>query len=340
LLARGQFVYLLADDDRIHFGGLRNAVSIMQGDPDIVAVFGGYEECMQSTNEIIPVGFVERRTDFAQGDKLGIFNKFSMLWCPVSRTDIINRYWSIDTRTLGMWNLVSSLVERGKVVAIPDLFYRHAQTEPRLEYELTENWYHDAFRAEYEIFIGRISSCDPDKLATFISQRVTKAYIQGARFAQIKDDFLAQRHFVLRARAYGLIPESEVMAWEKGALVGMIAQRLLARVELISTIDEIIFEASPRLQVLREWFGAIASKYSIVSMPGKEFLRQGLRSNQFLVTFTHGLFESGAATQYDSAFSVGVEDLIETCRVTDQPLALDIAGAAADQAGMAAARVS
>ena len=86
--------------------------------------------------------------DFARGDKLSIFNKFVLLWHPVCRTDIFQRYCWFDKRTHGMWDLVGSLIERGDISVIPDLFYKHAHTEPRMEYELTENWYHDAYRAD------------------------------------------------------------------------------------------------------------------------------------------------------------------------------------------------
>ncbi len=89
---------------------------------------------------------VEQRLDFARGDKLGIFNKFTLLWSPVSRTEIVQRYCSFEQRTFGMWEFVGSLLERGSVSLIPDLFYKHAQSEPRLEYELTEGWYYDAYR--------------------------------------------------------------------------------------------------------------------------------------------------------------------------------------------------
>jgi glycosyltransferase involved in cell wall biosynthesis len=76
-LARGEYMYTLGDDDEIHFGGLQNAVAIMQQDPNIVAVFGGYEEWIRSSGETHPIRFVGSRVDFARGDKLEIFNKFS-----------------------------------------------------------------------------------------------------------------------------------------------------------------------------------------------------------------------------------------------------------------------
>jgi hypothetical protein len=58
----------------------------------------------------------------------------------------------------------------------------HAHTEPRTEYELTENWYHDAYRADFECFMGRCGPFNPAELAHFISTRTAVAYQQGMRF--------------------------------------------------------------------------------------------------------------------------------------------------------------
>jgi hypothetical protein len=47
-----------------------------------------------------------------------------------------------------------------------------------------------------------------------------------------------------------------------------------------------------------------------------------LRPNQYLVTYAHPSFATGTAPRLDPARMVAVEDVIETCRVTAQPLSL------------------
>lgn len=325
-LARGRYLYPLCDDDRLHFRALQSAIAIMEQDPGIVAVFGGHEEWNRATGQTFPNRKVEQRIDFARGDKLAMFKKFVLLWSPVCRTDILQRYG--DHGTFGGWELISSLLEHGGVSVIPELFYQHAHTEPRLEYELTEGWYHDAYRAGFETFAGRMGPFNEAELAAFISSRVSHVYLQGLRFAEIKRDFLTGRQFALRARAYGLIPETDVAAWELKSLIGMLAQRLLARVEVNPAIDQLVFDAAPRLQALRQQFCGRAPQYSTTAVSDGTALPARLRPNQFLVTYKYGLFESGAPVHCEPTLSVAVEDLIETCRLTDQPLALDVSGAA------------
>ena len=175
---------------------------------------------------------------------------------------------------------------------------------------------------------------EPDKLAWFLAQRVTPAYTQGLRFAKIKGDFLGARLFVLRARAYGLISEEKLLSWETESLVGMLAELLLAKVEIIPEIDEVVFEVSPRLQALRRRFSAIAPKYSILGVSEQKSLQPTFGPGQFVVTYHHGSFGSGAPAKCEPTLSVAVEDLIESCRVSDQPLALDMTEGAATAASI------
>lgn len=317
-LARGRFLYPLSDDDRIHIQALRNAISIMEENPNIAAVFGGYEEWLPTSGVIEPYRLIEGRIDFARGDKLTIFTKFPLLWHPVCRTEVFHRYVMPDRKSFGFWELVGSLLERGDVSVTGDIFYRHAQTEPRLEYELTENWYHDAYRAGFECFVGRIGPFNPDELAKFVAARVTEAYLQGVRFATVKRNHLAARHFLLRARAYGLIAEPAVMAWERGAMIGLVAERLLAKIELMPEIDEILFEATGRFRLLREQCAGMTTRYSFSEVSEQDVLRRGVQPNQVLVTNRYGSFESGAPTNVEPTRAMSAEDLIETCRVTDQ----------------------
>src|SRR6267142_1037419 len=155
-LARGRYLYPLADDDQIHMQGLQNAISIMEERPKIVAVFGRYEEWLRSIGQAFPSIPDHPRMDFAQGSHIEIINKFIYLWHPVCQTDIFQRFSSFNKNSFGFWELVGALVKCGDVSVIPDFFYKHADTERRSEYELTEGWYHDAVRADFEAFFGRM----------------------------------------------------------------------------------------------------------------------------------------------------------------------------------------
>ena len=105
-------------------------------------------------------------------------------------------------------------------------------------------------------------------------------------------------------------------------MLGMLAERMLLKVELVPEIDTIVFEASPRLQALREQFAAIAPRYSLMEISEEAFRQHEPRSNQLFVTVNYKSFESGATAEFEPERSIAMTDLIETCRLTDQPLAL------------------
>ena len=326
-LATGKYVYMLSDDDAINYDGLQTAIRLMEDDPAIAGVYGAYQEWDRSADKILgTTKFVETRADFVRGDKLSIFNRFPALWLPVCRTDIYQRYFSYDEDGFGMWPLVGTLIEHGNIAVIPEIFYKHAHTEPRLEFELTEAWYHDFHRAQYEIYVGRIGPVNPQQLASFVNSRVGPAYMQGTRFAVMKNQMLKARNFILRARAYGFVDEAAVMAWERQSLLPMIAEKLLGQIELLPHVREVLFERDQKLESVKAQFASIAENYRVGAVAVDEWQNSPMKPDQFLVTYMYKGDLRGADDKkllcLDPARYKAVQDLIEGCRLTNQPLQL------------------
>jgi hypothetical protein len=160
-------------------------------------------------------------------------------------------------------------------------------------------------------------------VSIFISKRVVPAYTQGARFARLKGEFLTARQFVLRSRPYGVFPENEIAEWEKHYLPCMVAERLLNHVRLATGIVTVLFEDSPKLNALREYFGSIASDYSIGSLSQQEWQATGLDPQCYLVTHEFGAPGWEGTRELGPSRCRAVTDVIETCRITDQPLDLN-----------------
>jgi glycosyltransferase involved in cell wall biosynthesis len=324
-LATGKYVYTLSDDDAIYYDGLQTAIRLMEENPAIAGVYGSYQEWDRNTDKILgTMKFVETRADFVRGDKVSIFNRFALLWFPVCRTDIYRRYFSYDDFSFGMWPLVGTLIEHGNVAVIPEIFYKHAHTEPRMEFELTEGWYHDCHRAQYEVYVGRGGQANPQELANFVNSRVGPAYMQGARFALMKNQILKARHFILRARAYGFVDEASVMQWEQQFMVPMIAERLLGQIELLPHVREVLFESDPKLDSVKARFASITESYPVGSVAVDGWQTSPMKPDQFLVTYMYKGELRGmndiTLLSLDPARYRSVQDLIESCRLTNQAL--------------------
>ncbi len=323
-LASGEFTYTLNDDDEVCLEGIAAAVAVMKSDPTIVAVYGSSQECVRGKGALgPPCKLVEQREDFAQGEKLRMFQRFSILWYPVCRTRVLQRFFTYDERSFGFWEMAGALIERGAIAVIPDNFYRHFQTEPRMEYELTKSWYHDQHRAQYECFVGRTGPVNYQQLSTFINQRVVPAYVQGARFAILKQEYLTTRQFVLRARAYAAYTEGEIALWEKQNLVYMIAERLLSQVRLATGIRVVLFEEIPKLRGLREYFASIAAEFSVKGIVQPDWAANGLGPESYLVTYEFAGAGWEQAAELGPSKYRAVIDVIETCRITNQSLGLE-----------------
>jgi hypothetical protein len=286
----------------------------MEADPGVLAVYGGFQAWDRRADRVLSThAQVAARTDFARGDKRAVFERFTLLWFPVCRTEVYQRHFSYDDG-FGMWTLVGTFLEHGAVAVLPTVFYKHAQTVPRLEFELTEGASHDGYRAQFEAYVGRLGPEDPVALAAFISARVSPAYVQGHKFAMMKGEVLKARHFMLRARAYGLVMEEAVMEWERQTMVYMVAERLLGIVDLLPDVAEVLFAPDPRLGGVRAWFAHLAPRYRVgdaadASPPG---------AGQYLVTYDYPSDAAG----FDLTRARAVADLVGGCRVTDQPLTL------------------
>jgi glycosyltransferase involved in cell wall biosynthesis len=316
MMATGRYSYALSDDDQIYPEGINAAVKVMEDDPSIVGVFGNYAEWIRNSNEVHIQTLTDQRIDFARGDKLAIFNRFSLLWLPVCRTDIFQRFGIYDGKSWGMWPLVGTLIEHGGITVIPEILYRHAHTEPRQEYNLTEAWYHDFHRSQYETYLGRIGSGDFSASSKFIDSRVNPAYLQGVRFAAIKKEALTARHFILRARAYGLSGEEDVLRWERENMAAMVAERLIGFVDLSPGIKQVVFDCDERIIPFLKSFAFLAPGYDTTVMLEADWRDSPSSSDSFLVTYA---FQQAAAER--SRYRA-ICDLVETCRITDQPLDL------------------
>lgn len=326
-LATGKYVYTLSDDDAINYDGLQTAIRLMEDDPAVVGVYGAYQEWDRNTDKILStIKFVETRADFVRDDKISIFNRFGVLWFPVCRADICQRYFSYDGDSFGMWPLVGTLIEHGNIVVIPEIFYKHAHTEPRMEFELTEAWYHDCNRAQYEVYVGRVGPTNPQELANIVNSRVGPAYMQGVRFALMKNQILKARHFMLRARAYGFVNEASVMKWEQEFMIPMIAEKLLSQIELLPQVREVLFEQDPKLESVKARFASIAGIYRVGAVAVDGWQKSPMKPDQFLVTYMFkGNLQGEEAIKslsLDPSRHRAVQDMIKSCRLTIQPLQL------------------
>lgn len=322
--ARGKYYYSLCDDDILHYAGITNATNILDAEPGVAAVFGAYEEWDQVNHRVLETfRLVETRTDFNRGERMPIFQQFPLLWYPVARTALQQRYFSYDLDCDPYWLLVGAMLEHGSLAVVPDIFYKHAHTEGRGETALAEPQHQDRHRAGYETFLGRYGALSPTDVALFVSARSTPTYKQGLRFSLLKGELSRARLYLLRARAYGLVSEEAVISWEKDCMVPLLAERLLDSIKLSPQIREVLFDNDERLHHVAAVV-ASTGRYTVLglkhTLPTVGLTTEWLKESQFLVTFDYPQ-EDAEGHRPDAGQHRALTDIMSYCRLTDNDFA-------------------
>ncbi len=321
-LATSKYVYLLCDDDRVIPDGLAAAVRTLTLNPDVVAVYGGYEEWDPVKDQILAVqSQVAQPMRFSRTDKARLYDTIELLWCPVARREVLQRFCFHDDNSFGYWRLVSQFLDHGEIEVIPDRIYRHAQTVPRMEYELTEHWYHDSHRADMEMFQFNLGVRNAEQVGAAIGSRVGKAFKQGFRFAKMKNDFARQHFFLQRASAYGVIPETALVSWERSSLVELVAVHLANRVRSLPEIEVVMIEACAtgerlRAELERQLPDATVAEIELTALLDQDF---GPATFMVMMDWSSLVAREGrfpACPERQAA----VLDLASTLRITSQPL--------------------
>ena len=319
-LATGDYVYTLSDDDRLIQPGLAAALQALDDEPDLVAVYGGYEEWDPETDQVLQANrHVAEPRRFAPTDKLELLNAFVALWFPVARREVLQRHGEYDGRTWGLMRLASQLMSRGSVMVIPDLLYRHAHTAQRLEHELTESWYHDHHRSDYELFLAdAVDRPDIAKVGHFIALRAAPAYVHAIRFAKQKKQYLTARHYVLRAKAYGTFVGDALANWERDNLIHVVLDKLKLLLESTPDVSRLVFEdcalAKRVLRVAAEDFPELPAALTVSRDELRE--RAPCATEFLLPEHYETLRERAARFGPDPSRQHALVDLVESCRVT------------------------
>jgi len=289
----------------------------------VAAVFGGHQEWDPVADRVLgTLPLTERKLRFAAGARSEIFAAVQMLWCPVIRREVFQRHCYYDANTFGFWRLVSQILAQGAIELVPECLYQHAHTVPRMEFELTESWYHDAYRADHEIFLYDAGSRDLSKTAQTVAECTVKAYRDGARYAKLKVDPLRERFFLHRAAAYGIVGDERLREWEKSSLLRAALTQVANSIGGLPGVRSVVVEAGamsgPCCETLREIVGAVA----IESMATEEFIALPGTPERFFLAMDWASLQGRAqrhSPQPERA--AALTDLAASLRLTQTPLA-------------------
>ena len=318
LMAQGKYLYSFCDDDRIIIEGINDAVRMLEDAEDLVGVFGGCQEVDPKKGIVGTNRHTDKTLVFPKGSKskMDVF-KLGRLWFPVIRTEICQRFCVTvyNKFSWGHWPFVGRMLDQGAIAVIPAIFYKHIHTEPRGEYNLTEGWCHDKYRADFELYMGESGQGKPEN-AMAVSLFAGNAYLQAVKFAKIKGEWLTGRNFLLRARAYGLVKDEELLSFEKLHLVQMVAEHLKTLVSLAPDIRKIVMEHHQISTAILPDLAKLLPKVEICQIDREGLLECPTKPDEFVIALDYkAIQDRGIKQQMDPLRQYSLMDAFENCRL-------------------------
>ena len=321
-LGTGKYLYLLCDDDRVLPEGMAAALAALESDADVAAVFGGHQEWEPIADRVLKtLPLADRKLRFEPGARREIFAAADMLWCPVIRREIFQRHCFYDANSFGYWRLVSQILGQGAIEIVPECLYKHAHTVPRMEFQLTESWYHDHYRADHEIYLYDSGIRDLPKVAQTVAECTVKAYRDAARFAKLKLDPLRERFFLHRAAAYGIVDETRLLEWEKGSLLRAALLQLANVVGGQPGVRSVVVEGGAMSAECCKALQEILSAITVEPLPTAEFIAlAGTPQRFFLAMEWSSLQRRAERHPPQPERAAALQDVVASLRLTQTPL--------------------
>jgi glycosyltransferase involved in cell wall biosynthesis len=314
-LGTGKYLYLLCDDDRVLPEGIAAALAALEADADVAAVFGGHQEWDPVADRVFKTfPLAERKLRFERGARREIFTAVEMLWCPVMRREVFQRHCFYDANTFGFWRLVSQILAQGAIEIVPECLYKHAHTVPRMEFELTESWYHDSYRADHEIYLFDSGIRDLPKAAQTVAECTVKAYRDAARFAKLKLDPLRERFFLHRAAAYGIVDDARLQEWEKANLLRAALMQVANMIGGLPGVQTVVVEAGATSEECCDGLRELLPATTVESMPADEFIALAGTPQRFFLAMDWASLQTRA--QQSPERQAALADLMANLRLT------------------------
>lgn len=315
-MAKGKYCYVLHDDDRLIIDSLLKATKIMEEREDIVGVYGGYFGWDPKTNDITsPRIQVDKIEIFSKDSKLEVMTRFKWVVYPVIRNEICRRFCAqvCDKDTFGQWPFIGKLLDHGLIAYTPYFYYKHVSTVPRGEFCLNEGWFHDRRRATYEIFVGSTIHGTMQN-AQVIGELTVPAYLQGVRFAKVKGEWLSGRNYLLRARAYGLVEDKELLEYEQLYIVQMATERLRDLVSMAPGIQKVILESHLISTGIQSQLKKIMPEVDVCIVSREELLALPTKTENYIVAWEYQtLLERGGSLEANPLRQHSLEDIFHNC---------------------------
>ena len=246
-MATEKYVFALGDDDNSLEEGLLAAVSLMESNEEIGAVYGGYKEFSLEEKFLTDTKKSNEVEFYDNSKRLELLSKHWSFEVPVFRRDIYERFGRIhDNSWVLSWTFLNGIFKGGNKIAVtPFFFFKHYIHKNRV----TEKKAADAHMnfsgvSEVEIFLADTNIRPQDKF-NFLFNYLSQLYNFQAQVCLRNSDFLQARFFINKGFLYN--PEhfkKLVQIWDQSHLIKATFQEIRARIASKVNVERVVILSS------------------------------------------------------------------------------------------------
>ncbi len=325
-LATSELSYLFPDDDRLVPETIQKIIGMFDDSSQLVAVYGNHIEFNPYTGKEFELCLrIKEEKIFNYDSRVDMFEQYSQVWSPVFKTGISQRFNYFDETTFGLWQVVENIIKYGSIALIPDAVYKHAHTKDRMEQDLVEPWYQDCHRSDFELFIGRLGIDHSiegitEHVIKAVSDRSVSAYVTACDFSREQEKYMLQRHYLLRARCYGLVTDEQMKVQEENFMLHWLLERVETTLKGLPDVQKIVMERS----AMSEYILFLINSERFSSLPCMELCsadqleERETDDGELLLVSDYSTIENRKIKKQGYEFSIN--DIISTLRVTQGDL--------------------
>lgn len=220
------YIYILSDDDFVYESALTTMTNILDSNPDVIAINGGYEGTRHGViglDKDISNGVVSR---VQKGNYEQLWNNFGITdnHPLIRRVDFIlhARYREISCAVAPV---IFDLLKYGDFIHIHAPVLQHEQRSDSISARIASHEVTDLVNGDLEIISCKANLLDYDG-STVRGSTVRNVYFQGARALFSKGEYLAGWHSIMRCNAYQGLQEKTKIWIEKNILSKVISEKI------------------------------------------------------------------------------------------------------------------
>jgi len=252
-MARGEYIYILSDDDLIFENALTLMKGLLDANPTAVCISGQYQGTTQTeigaNNEYVNTSV----RFFKHGNYSDLVDNF--LACdghPFMRRKIFQQHCMYNDRCFCLVPLFFKLLSLGDIFFVQQPIFQHFRNPNSLTTNMTKQWFIDYVNADIEISVAGIKEFLPPESVEIMRHRILKiVYFQASRMASLKENYTLMWHFLQRLKAIGEIKEECLAKCEINFMLKLIIERI-SKIASDTGTTTIWYEETPLITSLIE----------------------------------------------------------------------------------------